>query len=416
MSLQRLVLLALLAGLSIGSVIAANPNWTITALVPWIEPIGTIWVNALRMVVVPLVVSLLVTAVATMSDTRALRRIGSTSFIVWVALLTFSGALGLTLVPFLFQWLTIDPAAIAALRTGAEELAAATATGVANMPPLRQWFVDLIPINPVRAASEGAMLSLVLFSLTFGLAVSRIAQEQRDALLRVFGGIAAAMLVIVRWVLRVSPIGVFALSLSVASRVGSVAAGALGYYLVVTAVSMTVLCLVLFAITVVLGRVLPGKLARALLPAQVVGFTSRSSLATMSAQAEAATDVLRLPRPVVAFVLPLAVASFKPHGPLNWSSLAVVAGLLYGAPIGVEQLLTVIGSAILLSFAVPGVPSAGMLLIAPVFVNVGIPVEAIGLLIAVDALPDMFKTVANVTGQLCSAAIVARVSRETRAT
>ncbi len=412
MTSQRWVLLALVAGLGIGSALAANPGTALGQIVPWIEPIGTIWVSALRMVVVPLVMSMLVTGVATMSDARALRRIGSTSFAVWVSLLLVSGALGLTLVPFLFQWLTIDPQAIAALRDGAAEMANDTTAGLSKLPTLRQWFVDLVPTNPVRAAADGAMLPLVLFSLVFGLAVTRLSTEHRDALLRVFGGVAAAMLEIVRWVLLASPVGVFALSLTVASKVGAIAAGALGYYLAVTAISMGVLSLVLFALAAVLGRVAPLALARALLPAQVVGFTSRSSLATMPAQAEAASNVLRLPQAVVAFVLPLAVASFKPHGPLNWSSLAIVSAMLYGVPIGPAELFTVVGSAILLSFAVPGIPSAGMLLIAPVFVNIGVPVEAIGLLIAVDALPDMFKTVANVTGQFCSAVIVARVSGE----
>jgi Na+/H+-dicarboxylate symporter len=413
---QRWVLLALVAGLGIGSALAANPSAAFAQIVPWVEPVGTIWVSALRMVVVPLVMSMLVTGVATMSDARALRRIGSTSFAVWISLLLVSGALGLTLVPFLFQWLTIDPLAIAALRDGAAELANETTTGLSKLPSMRQWFVDLVPTNPVRAAADGAMLPLVVFSLAFGLAVTRLSTDQRDALLRVFGGVAAAMLEIVRWVLLAAPVGVFALSLTVASKVGAIAAGALGYYLAVTAISMGVLSLLLFALAAMLGRVAPSLLARALLPAQVVGFTSRSSLATMPAQAEAAANVLRLPQAVVAFVLPLAVASFKPHGPLNWSSLAIVSAMLYGVPIGVPELLTVVGSAILLSFAVPGIPSAGMLLIAPVFVNIGVPVEAIGLLIAVDALPDMFKTVANVTGQFCSAVIVARVSGETNVT
>lgn len=416
MTPQRWVLLALVAGLGIGSALAANPSAAFAQIVPWVEPVGTIWVSALRMVVVPLVMSMLVTGVATMSDARALRRIGSTSFAVWISLLLVSGALGLTLVPFLFQWLTIDPLAIAALREGAAELANETTTGLSKLPSMRQWFVDLVPTNPVRAAADGAMLPLVVFSLAFGLAVTRLSTDHRDALLRVFGGVAAAMLEIVRWVLLAAPVGVFALSLTVASKVGAIAAGALGYYLAVTAISMGVLSLLLFILAAMLGRVAPSLLARALLPAQAVGFTSRSSLATMPAQAEAAANVLRLPQAVVAFVLPLAVASFKPHGPLNWSSLAIVSAMLYGVPIGLPELLTVVGSAILLSFAVPGIPSAGMLLIAPVFVNIGVPVEAIGLLIAVDALPDMFKTVANVTGQLCSAVIVARVSGETNVT
>ena len=211
--------------------------------------------------------------------------------------------------------------------------------------------------------------------------------------------------------LAFTPIGVLALSLGIASRVGGVAAGVLGYYLGVIAITMIVLSCVLFVIGALVSRIPFRTLASAILPAQILGFTSRSSLATLPVQASAITTQLQLSAQVSGFVLPLAVASFKPHGPLNWTSLAVVAALLYGVPLDATALLTVIVSAVLLSFAVPGIPSAGMLLIAPVFTSVGIPVEAIGLLIAVDAIPDMFKTLANVTGQFTSTVMVARLSQ-----
>jgi proton glutamate symport protein len=218
------------------------------------------------------------------------------------------------------------------------------------------------------------------------------------------------MLVLVGWVLYFTPVGVFALALGVASQVGLTAVGALGYYLVVTATSMVLLMAAIFTVTVVVGRISPATLARALLPALVVGFTSRSSLASLPAQAEAATNQLRLPTYAAGFVLPLAVATFKPHGPLNWSTLAIFSALLHGVPMGPAEVLTVVTAATLLSVAVPGIPSAGMLLIAPVFAGIGIPVEAIGILIAVDAIPDMFKTVANVTGQFSSTVMVARLT------
>lgn len=395
-------------GLAAGSAIAANPAPWLVALVGWIEPAGTLWINALRMVVVPLVVAMLVSGVASLTDMGAVRRVGGASLAVWLLLLLVSAGLGLTLVPFLFSWLTMDPAATAVLRESAASMAETTSQGLERMPGYAQWLVELVPTNPMRAAADGAMLPLVIFSLAFGLAVTRVRDDRRDAVLRFFAGVSDAMLVIVGWVLALTPVGVFALSLGVASRIGAMAAGAVGYYLVVAALSMVVLVAVLFAITVVAGRVSPTTLARALFPAQVVGFTSRSSLATLPAQARAATAQLGLSPDATGFVLPLAVASFKPHGPLNWSSLAIFSALLYGVPVGPAELLTVVASAVLLSFAVPGIPSAGMLLIAPVFTSIGVPVEAIGILIAVDAIPDMFKTVANVTGQLSSAVIVAR--------
>lgn len=407
---QRAVLIALVVGLATGTLVQAAPDLGLVAMLPWIEPLGTLWINALRMVVVPLVVSLLVVGVASIADGGMVRRLGGTALAVWVVLLCISGTLGLTLVPALFAGLTIDAAATDALRHSAATMAQSTAEGLERMPGFSQWLSELVPSNPIRAAADGAMLPLLVFSLALGLAANRLEPNHRDALLGFFDAAGRAMLVIVRWVLVAAPVGVFALSVGVASRIGLTAAGAIFYYLGVTAITMLVLAGVMFAVASVVGQVSPLALARALLPAQVVGFTSRSSLASLPAQVDGAIERLRLPQGTVGFVLPLAVASFKPHGPLNWSSLAIFSALLYGIPLGPAELVTVVTSAILLSFAVPGIPSAGMLLIAPVFASVGIPFEAIGILIAVDAVPDMFKTTANVTGQFSSTVIVSRLT------
>lgn len=408
MQQRWVVLLALVLGITAGTLIDLSDTPMLHQLVGVVEPIGTLWINALRMVVIPLVVSLLIVGVASVRDVGEVGRLGGTALAVWISLLVVSGILGVTVVPLLFSGLSVDPTAVAALRENAASLSEGTTAGLERMPSIGEWLTGLIPTNPFRAAADGAMLPLVIFSLAFGLAITRVEDAKRRALVDLFGGAADAMLVLVRWVLLLTPVGVFALSLAAASRVGAMAAGVLGYYIAITAVSMLGLSVLLFALTCVFGRVSPRALAQALVPAQVVGFSSRSSLSTLPAQAEAATDVLKINPSVVGFVLPLAVSSFKPHGPLNWCGLATVAALLYGVPLGPTAMITVAVSALLLSFAVPGIPSAGMLLIAPVFTELGIPVEAIGLLIAVDSLPDMFKTVANVTGQFCSTVIVAR--------
>ena len=157
------VLLALAVGLVAGSLISAKPTPLLLDIVSWIEPVGTLWINALRMVVVPLVVSMLIAGVASIADVGTVRRIGGITFGVWLSLLLVSGLLGFTLVPLLFSGLTIDPAATAALRESASSLAEGTTAGLERMPSLQQWFTDLVPTNPVRAAADGAMLPLVIF-------------------------------------------------------------------------------------------------------------------------------------------------------------------------------------------------------------------------------------------------------------
>lgn len=406
MTRPRQVLLALVIGLGLGALVAANPDPSLLAVVGAIEPVGTLWINALRMVVVPLVMSLLIVGVASVADVRAVGRVGGRAMIVFLLLLGVSAAIGLTVVPALYAWLTIDPATSAALRASAASLAESTTQGLERMPTIAQWLVDLVPTNPVRAATDGAMLPLVIFSIAFGIAATRIPMAEREALVSFFLAISEAMLVVVRWVLAVAPVGVFALSLAVAARMGISAAGAVGYYLLATAGSMVVLLVALYLVALAFARMPLSRFARAALPAQAVGFASRSSLASLPAQVHGATEQLRLPASVGGFVLPLSVAVFKPHAPVNWAGLALFTSVLYGVPIGPADLLTIVFGAALLSFAVPGIPSAGMLLIAPLFVGAGLPVEAIGLLIAVDAIPDMFKTVVNVTGQFLSGVLV----------
>jgi proton glutamate symport protein len=405
---SRQVLLALAIGLVAGALIAARPDPRLLLLVSVVEPVGTLWLNALRMVVVPLVVSLLVVGIASVADPRSVGRLGGRALAVFVLLLSVSAAIGLTLVPALFAGLSIDPATSAALRESAASTAEATSEGLRRMPGFRQWLVDLVPTNPVRAAADGAMLPLVVFSVAFGLAATRIGEPERDALVAFFRAVADSMLVLVGWVLALAPLGVFALALGIATQMGIAAAGAIGYYIAVVALSLVALILALYLVAVLVGRVPLRRFARALLPAQVVGFTSRSSLASLPAQVHGAGAQLGLPAGVSGFVLPLAVSVFKPHGPANWCAVAVFTAHLYGIPIGPAELLTVAVAALLLSFAVPGIPSAGLLLIVPVFTSIGLPVEAIGILIAVDAIPDMFKTTANVTGQFVSGVLVGR--------
>lgn len=406
-----IILTALFLGLAAGILIASSGAPALLALAAAVEPIGTLWINALRMVVVPLVVSLLVVGVSSIADIRTVGRVGGRSLAVWLLLLAISAGIGLTLVPFLYSGLSIDPATTGSLRESAASMADSTTQGLERMPSYTQWLIDLVPTNPVRAAADGAMLPLVVFSIALGLAATRIRPVDRESLIGFFRAAAEAMLVLVRWVLMAAPVGVFALSLGVAARMGLAAAGAIGYYIGVTAISLLTLIAAFYVVATLVAGLAPRAFARAVLPAQLVGFTSRSSLASLPAQVEGATSQLNLPPHATGFVLPLAVSSFKPHAPVNWAGLIVFTGLLYGVQIGPAELLTVVVSAALLSFAVPGIPSAGMLLSAPIFVSLGLPVEALGILIAVDAIPDMFKTVANVTGQFTSGVLVARFSR-----
>jgi proton glutamate symport protein len=403
MSLTKRVLVALGLGLLAGLLVLAHPTPALLKVVSWVEPIGTVWVNAIRMTVVPLVVSLLITGVASCSDMRVVRGIGWRALASFLGLLLLVAGAGLLIVPPLFAWFHMDPATIATLRgdRGGTVL-------TPHIPGFGEWVVSVVPTNPVKAASDGAMLPLIVFALSFALALLKVRADRRDAVVMFFHGVGDAMLVIVRAIIELAPIGVFALMLPVASRTGIAAAGALGYYVVVTAVAQGFMILLLYPVATLVGRVPTLRFAQAVFPAQAVAFSSSSSLASLPALIDSSEHKLRLPASVTDVVLPLAVSTFKVTTPVLWLVAAIFLGRLYGVRLAPTQLMVISLTGILTSFSTPGVPHGWLLVISPLVVAMGIPAEGIGLLIAVDAIPDIFATTLNVTGDMVAAALVSR--------
>jgi Na+/H+-dicarboxylate symporter len=224
-----------------------------------------------------------------------------------------------------------------------------------------------------------------------------------------------AMLLIVRWVVLVAPIGVFALVLPLAVHLGGSMVGAIGGYIVAYSVGCVAVILLLYLLVALFGGIPIGRFARAALPAQLIAFSSSSSIATLPALIETGERGLALPNRITGFVLPLAVSMFKVAAPVSWTIGALFVGWFYGVPLHARELATVAFAAIFLAFAVPGVPRGAFIMLTPLFVTIGLPPEGIGILIAVDALPDTFATTLNVTGDLAAAALVASADRQSRA-
>lgn len=390
---------ALIAGSALG--IGVSGAAVAPALIQWIEPVGALWVNAVRMTVIPLVVSALIVAVSE-TDARAMGRLGSRAFLAFVALLSIIAAMTVLIAPPVFARLAIDAEAAAAVRAGIQHGAA-----LPTLPTFSQWVVTLIPTNAIAAAADGAMLPLVLFTLAFGLALGRLEAARREAVVALFRGIADAIAVLVGWILVATPIGVFALAFAVSARVGSGMVGAVGFYMIAySAILVLATLVVLAAVAMAAWPRFPAFL-RAALPAQLVAVTTRSSMAALPAMVRSADTVLRLAKAETSFVLPLAVSTFRLNQAVSWVVMALFAAQLYGVPLGTTAIVTLAITSVLMSFSVPGIPSASLFVVAPFFVNLGIPGEAIGVLIALDLVPDIFKTLLNVTGQLGAATIVA---------
>lgn len=402
MSLTLQVLIALGAGLAAGVLLSATDIAALSALAGWIEPLGALWVNAIRMTVIPLVVGLLVVGIAS-SDVKAVGRIGGRAVAIFLALLLAAAVFALVAARPLLGLLSIDPSAAAALR----DAAAGSLTASPEVPSLVEWLVGLIPSNPVEAAVRGDMLPLIVFTVVFAAALATLPPARREGVVGLADGIAQGALRVVHWVLALAPIGVFALALALARRLGLTAAGALGYYVLLHSVLALVFLLALYPLAARFGRSGLREFAAAALPAQAVAFSSRSSLAALPAAVEAAEEDLRLPAPIVSFFIPFAVATFRVSAPITMTIGPLFIALLYGIDLGAPQLLSIVLTSVVASFTVPGVPGGGVLAMVPVLMAAGLPVEGIGVLLAVDTIPDSFRTATNITADVAVASILA---------
>jgi Na+/H+-dicarboxylate symporter len=370
-----------------------------------VEPIGTLWVNAIRMTVIPLLISLVITAVASGVDASSTTRAGVRSMVLFVAMVVLSMAFALLTAPLALLPLQVEASAAASLRASA-----AAATTAVQSQSFRDWLVSIIPLNPIQAAAEGAILPVLVFSVLFGLAANRIASDAREVIVRFFVAVREVLLVLIHWILVVAPIGVFALALPLTTRMGSAAAGAIGYFILIASVLLVAGTALLYLLVALWGRMPLDQFARACAPVQAVAISTRSSLASLPALMDSAGR-LNLPSQIAGLTIPLGVSVFKYGSPIARITGTLFIAKLYGIELGGADLVTLAVALTILPFYSPGIPSGGLLVLTPVYLAIGLPVEAIGLLIAVDALPDMFLTVSNVTAVLTAATLLSRGAR-----
>lgn len=410
MTLTTKVVLGLTAGLAAGIAISLIGG-PAPAIVPWIVPIGAIWIAFLRMTVIPLVFAGLIVGAASVPDARAIGRLGGRALVIFLVLLSSAALFTIVVAPIVFSWLTIDPAAAAALRQSAGAAGVEAAARAAGFPDLRQWLIDLVPTNVVQAAAAGQLLPLIVFAVVAGIAIGRIGADERAVVIAFFRGLFNAMLVLVRWILELAPLGVFALALPLAATLGLAAAGAVVFYIVVVCLICVVFTLLLYPLAATLGKVELRRFARAAAPAQAVAFSARSSLASLPAMIDGGTQHLAFPEPIRNFFLPLAASTFRIGGTIGIPAGILFISRLYGIPLGPAELATVALSSVLITFSIPGVPAGSILVMAPVLQSVGLPAEAIGILLGVDTIPDMFRTATNVTGDMAAGTILTAAER-----
>jgi Na+/H+-dicarboxylate symporter len=279
-------------------------------------------------------------------------------------------------------------------------------------PPLTDWLRSFVPPNPIKAAAEGSMASVVVFALLFGLAAARQDEPRRLALFGFFDAVQAAMMTIVGWVLWAAPGGVFLLSLSVGAKLGLSAVGLLGQYVVV----VSICCLLAGAMGLVMalvgGRTAPGRLLTALIPVEAMAISTQSSLASLPVMLEA-TERLGVPAAVRDLVMPMAVALFRVTSPAGNIAVAVYVAHVYGVAVDPLRLAAGVVVAALVSLAAVGVASSVTFFttLVPIFMAMNLPMELLPILLPLETLPDFSRTIGNVTGHVGLTAWAAKWSK-----
>jgi len=409
--------LGLLAGLGLGLAAVLTRSPALLAVTQWLRPLGTLFLNLLSMVVIPLVVTSLFAGVAGLGDLRRVGRLGiRTLAFFWVT------TLAAILIGFVVAGLLLPFAPITSLQQEALRQAAAADSGsmrhtAEQITTGARFIVELIPSNPVRAAVDGNLLPLIVFVTIFAVAANALPDDKRHALTELADVATQALIQIVRWVLVLAPLGIFAIVAGALAQLGVDLIvdliTAMGVFIVAVIIALAGLIAAVYLPAVAL---LAGfgawRYLRAIRASLLMAFSTTSSLATLPVMLEAAERDLRLPRTVASFVLPLG-ASVGRAGSAVFQAVAVLfVARLYGIPLGLAGAFQAGAAVFLTSLTVASVPSASIVSLVPAFTATGLPLTGLQLLLGFDRVPDMFRTMTNVFGTLTAATVVAAVEEE----
>lgn len=391
---------ALIAGLLAGLALADR-----AALAPVLavaDPVGALWLRGLQMTIIPLVAALLVLGIAqTVLAARAgavARRMLLTMFVILLG----SGLVSAILMPLLLGVFPVPTAASSLLSAGGQDTPQ-------QVPHLADFLTSLVAPNVIAAAAETAMLPLTIFFALFAVAVARLPVGQREAMLGFFHALANAMLIIIGWVLWLAPIGVFALALGVAAQSGGGAFATLAHYILTVSAMGGCVLIAAYGVAALLGGKGIATFARGMIPAQAVAISTQSSLASLPAMLASARRMgVRETR--ADFVLPLAVAIFRATSPAMNMAVAIYVAHLAGVALTPTTLAAGVAVAFIISVGSVSLPGSisFVVSIGPIALAMGVPVAPLALLVAVEMLPDIMRTVGNVTMNVAVATAVDR--------
>lgn len=389
-----LMLLGLAAGLTLGLAASITGSPALQAVAAGVAPLGDVFIRGLQMVVIPLVMAVVFTGVARLGDTRKLGRVGGTALaFIWLTTLpaVVMGMLAMHLV------LGFVPPVPVPATPGAAE--------IAQVPGIVDFIVGLIPRNPFAAAADGRLLPLLVFAVLFGAAAGALPEAQRERLVELVDAVGDAFIKLVMWILWIAPVGIFGLTAPATARMGLGLLESLAAFVVTVVVTLFVfMALIYLPAVVLLGGVRPGRFIRGTLASYTMGFTTTSSVATLPVLLRDAPE-LGVSESVADLVLPLAAALNRAGSGLFQGASVVFVAWLYGVQVPGGAWMGAVVACFFAAATVAPIPSASVMTLAPALNAVGAPLAGLGILLAVDRVPDMFRSATNQTGHMAAAVV-----------
>lgn len=372
------------------------------------DVIGTMWLNALRMTVIPLVVALLITGIVQTANAARAGKLAGRAVATFLVILWSSSIMAAIMIPTLLSIFPMPVDAANALREALGHTAKPD-----PVPPFGDFVRAIIPTNPIAAAANDAVLPLIIFTLAFAFAMMQLPEDKRKSLGGLFEALGEAMIVIINWVLAIAPIGVFALAFVVGAKAGTAALGALAHYVFILSSLGVIVWLASFALAVIGARRGLPSFFKASMEAQAVAISTQSSLASLPAMLKG-VKALGVSEAKADIILPMAVAIFRATGPAMNLGVALYVGYWFGVELTPGVIAVGIAAGATTTLGAVSLPGSVSFIssIAPICLAMGVPVEPLGLLIAVETFPDIFRTLGNVTMDMAVTATVAERSKE----
>jgi Na+/H+-dicarboxylate symporter len=391
---HRATALGLILGLALGLLASATDIGPVDRLADGVAPLGTLFINAIRMVVIPLVVTTIFVGVARLGSPRAVGRLGGSAF----------GFFWGTTVPAIVIGLGFMTVAMAIWPVAVE--VPTTTQDVQELPGLLDLVLRLIPANPFAAAAEGALLPLIVFTLFMAAAAGALEEARRHRLIALAEDFSAVFVQLVHWILWTAPAGVFGLAAPAVARMGLGLLTGLAVFVGTVIVGLFAFILLVYLPVVrLLGKKGVKEFVRGVTGSYVIGFSTTSSVASLPVMLED-SEALGVSPTVSSLVLSLGAAVNRAGSALFQAGALVFLASVYGVPLPLPTLVSAGFVGFVVAMSVAPVPSASVVTLAPILEAAGVPLAGLGLLLGIDRIPDMFRTATNVTGHVAAAVTV----------